>query len=69
MDPCGTPCVIGMIADKVSLYSGRKINLHMVKMGEKYTCFNIINWIYSILNIQSIYRHMALCFYDDLESI
>ena len=51
------------------MYSGRKRNLHMVKMGEKYTCFNIINWIYSILNIQSIYRHMTLCFYDVLESI
>ena len=51
----------------VCAYSGCKRNLHMVKMGEKYTCFN--NWIYSILNIQSLYRHMALCFYDVLESI
>ena len=39
------------------------------KNGRKYTCFNIINWIYSILNKQSIYRHMALCFYDVLVSI
>ena len=29
----------------------------------------LINGIYSILNIQSIYRHMAICFYDVLESI
>ena len=58
-----------MVTTDDELYSGRKRNLHMVKMGEKYTCFNIINRIYSILNIQSIYRHMALCFYGVLESI
>ena len=51
------------------IYNGRKRNLHMVKMGEKYICFNIIKWIYSTLNIQSIYRHMALCLYDVLDSI
>ena len=51
------------------IYSGRKGNLHIAKMGGIYTCFNIINWIYSILNIQSIYSHMALYFYDILESI
>ena len=54
------PFITNMICTQ---YSGCKRNLHMVKW------FNIINWIYSILNIQSIYRHMALWFYDVLESI
>ena len=36
---------------KIHKYSGNKRNLHSVKMAEKYTCFNIISWIYSILNI------------------
>ena len=51
------------------MYSVRKRNLHRVKTGEKYTCFNIINWIYSILNMQYIYIHMALCSYNVLEFI
>ena len=38
-------------------------------MGEKYTCFNRINWIYSTQIKQLILSHMALCFYDVLESI
>ena len=61
-------CIEFLVLFYFSTYSGHKRNLHLVKMEEKYTCFNINNWIYSILNIQSIFSHVALCFYHVLES-
>ena len=49
LEDLGKECLGGRL---FVCYNGHKRNLHMVKMGEKYTCFTIISWIYSILNIQ-----------------